>query len=191
MKKIALLSLILLASVALTGCLFQKTATPAAIPAPTSETPVKESFSGTMQELLAKGKSVKCTSVSENDSGKTEGEFYIDGASGRTKSVTKITVAGQTQVMNSIMTKEAVYTWTEGQKQGFLFPVSKTEPTPTTAEPTTAEPTAPATGQPDEKYNMNCEVWKVDDSLFTVPTDVTFVDQATKLKELMKNIPVK
>ena len=179
-----------MASVALSGCLFQKANTPAATPAPTSETPAKESFSGTLEELLAKGKSVKCVSTAEAEGGKTEGEFYIDGATGRTKSVTKITQAGQTQVMNSIMTKEAVYTWTEGQKQGFLFPVTKTEPTPSASEPTTAEPTAPAAAKPDAKYNMDCEAWRVDDSFFTVPTDVTFVDQAAMIKDLQKKAGV-
>jgi hypothetical protein len=191
MKKIALLSLVLAVGAALAGCSLQnKTATPATTPAPKTAAPAAESFSGTMGELLAKGKSVKCTSASENNGVKTESEFYIDAAGGRSKSVVKITVAGKEQIMNSITTKEAVYTWTEGQKEGLLFAVTKTEPT--AAQPTAAAPTAPSAQPSNAKYDFNCKAWNIEESVFALPSDVTFVDQAAKLNELMKNIkPVK
>ncbi len=191
MKKIILLGLVLAAGVSLSGCLFSKQA---AAPATTPEAaaPTNESFSGTMGELLAKGKSVKCTSASEADGAKTESEFYIDSASGRSKNIIKMTLANKpTQITNSITTKEAVYTWVEGQKEGFLFPITKTEPT--ASQPAATEqnaPAAPTGAKPDEKYDFNCEAWRVDESIFALPEGVNFVDQAAKLKDLMKNLPV-
>lgn len=189
MKKLTLLSLVLVAGITLSGCLFSKQAT--TTPAPEAAAPTNESFSGTMGELLAKGKSVKCTSASEEAGTKTENEFYIDSASGRSRNIIKMTAANKpAQTTNSITTKEAVYTWVEGQKEGFLFPVTKTEPT--ASQPAATEqnaPAAPTGAKPDEKYNFNCAAWQVDESIFALPKDVTFVDQAAKLKDLLKNLP--
>jgi len=190
MKKLFLLALVLAAGVTLSGCLFSKKTEPAATPASEATTPAEESFSGTIGELLARGKSVKCISASEDAGVKTAGEFYIDGSTGRTKSVTKITeTAKPAQIMNSVMTKEAVYTWVEGQQEGFLYPITKTEPEPTASEPTAADQNLPAPEKEETKYDFNCEAWNVEENIFALPGDVTFVDQAAKLKELIKNIP--
>lgn len=192
MKKLFLLALVLAAGVTLSGCWFNKKATQPAT-APTSEetAPSKESFSGTLNQLLARGKAVKCTAVTEDKTAKTETEFYIDGATERSRNIARITPAGKpAETTNSLVTKEAVYTWVEGQKEGFLFPVTKTEPEPTAANNEPVAPTESAAKEQNEQYNFNCEAWRVDEAMFALPKGVTFVDQAAQLKDLMKNLPV-
>lgn len=188
MKKIALLSLVLLASVVLTGC-GTKTTTPAnTAPTPEAAAPTKESFSGTLEQLMAKGKAVKCTSASEVNGVKSEGEFYVDGTGGRSKIVSKTTQAGKTQTTNILSTKEYVYFWEEGQKQGFKYPAVK--PGEAT-QPVATDKNLPGSEKQNEAYDFNCDAWNVDTSVFAEPAGVTFVDQGAILQDLQKKAGTK
>ena len=74
-----------------------------------------------------------------------------------------------------------MYTWnTETKAQGMKIKI--TEPT---AENTNTTNTNNGSVNLDDKVDMKCSPWLVDNSKFSIPTDVTFTD----LSELMKNIP--
>ena len=155
---------------------------------PTASTPSQESFSGTLEQLMAKGKAVKCTSAEEINGVKNEGEFYVDGASGRSKIVSKETKAGKTQTIYILANKEYTYFWEEGQKQGFKYPAVKPEEA---NQPVATDKNLPGAEKQNETYNFNCEAWRVDDSVFAVPGTVNFVDQGAIIQELQKKAGTK
>lgn len=185
MKKIALFSLAIIASVALTGCgektqPLTTTANPSVAPAQVVETPVKETFNGTMEDLLARGKSIKCVSSSMADGAKMEGEFYVDATAGRTKSITRTTGPDQkVQISNMLMTKENIYMWTEGSKEGLMFPVMKPAGAPADADKN------PEADKRNQKYDFVCDAWTLDAGMFSMPAGVKFVDQTAQFKQLM------
>jgi len=191
MKKIGLMSIVLMLSLALTGCGEKKQITenapvPPTPPTPVVTEPVKDTFSGNVEELLARGKSVKCVTTDETDGTKMEGEFYVDGVGARTKSITKITAKdGKIENSNMLMTKEAIYMWPEGAKEGLKMPVAK----PEAAENTKDVPVSknyPEVDKRDQKYNFSCEAWTLDEAVFVIPADVKFIDQAAQMRDAME-----
>lgn len=189
MKRFSMLSLALMTVLGLAGCGQPKTVTPAPVPSNTpvvAETTVApaESFNGTLEQLMTQGKSVACHTVSDSDGTKMEGDFYIDNKGGRTRSNSTITTQNMpTQETMMIMDKDFVYMWTAGEKTGFKYPVIKDEPVTDDQINKSKLPEA----QKDirkEKFDFKCQTWQVDESMFAVPTEITFSDPMAGLNDI-------
>lgn len=188
MIKLTSFSLVIASAVLLSACTVTKNPTGTPNPADENQptaTPTEQSQSTSLRELLANGQNQKCTfSMSETDKDDnkttTGGTLYISGK--RMAEEVQITNTGNGGINTNMMMisdGDKIYTWDPSKKTpGMMFKM--------------VEPTGTADGKTqnqnvdlDKKIDMKCSPWGVDESKFTVPTDVKFTD----LTELMKNIP--
>jgi hypothetical protein len=126
---------------------------------------------------------------------KTEAQMYIDTKGERFRMMTKVVVNPKmNQLSNSLKIKDQVYSWGEGAKEGVTMSLKQVAKNATSVDPKSvpspATPTAMATMSAEdvaklsEQINTTCEVWELDEAMFKIPSDVKFVDQMAKIKEL-------
>lgn len=189
MNKKASLSLVLLFAVLISACTIQK---PTGTENQAGQNPdvvveTEESQSTSLRDLLALGKSQKCvitSSVTDDDGTKTDtsGTIYISGKKMAQEVMVTSTDKEMPKInMRMISDGDYMYTWnTETKAQGMKIKI--TEP-----EKGTAENGNPENGSisMDDKLNVKCSSWLVENSIFSIPSDVQFTD----LSEMMKNIP--
>ena len=140
----------------------------------------------TITEAMASGKPVKCTykMKNEEDGGEFVSTTYFNGK----KFKSEMTLVGQMQYM--IFDGETTYSWTAGQKQGMKMTdkcvdeLNKNIPESPESEGDTAGDKN-ETFDPEENFDgaldVKCEgVSSID---FSLPKDVTFVDQCEMMKK--------
>ncbi len=129
---------------------------------------------GSMKELLAQGKSLKCAFQNTIAVGTTSGTVYV--GNGKLHGDYTITQTGSAQVIQAHMTIDGptMYYWMEGQSTGFKVPFDASK----SAEPASGS-SADASAQFTKAADYSCTSWTVDESVFSLPqmpfTDVTNV----------------
>lgn len=153
------------------------------------ETETEQSQSSSLRELLALGKNQKCTvttTSADDDGTKTDtvGTIYISGKKmAQEVSVTSTDKEIPKINMRMISDGSYVYTWnTDTKNQGMKMKFEETQAEDKT--PDTNNTQAKGVNM-DEKYDMKCTGWVVDNSKFAIPADVQFTD----LSEMLKNLP--
>lgn len=131
-----------------------------------------DSRQGTFWELASAGKNLECSFSFASSNATTNGTAYVSGAKLRTDVVTS--AGGQT--VNTYMIKDGdyIYTWNSNVNQGIKMKFDQA----TAPSPTTSATAAPSTQAPDlsQSYQYDCKDWNVDDSKFTLPTNIQFMD---------------
>lgn len=152
------------------------------------QTESEQSSKTSMRDLLGMGKNQKCT-ITMSDTDKdgvktdTQGTLYISGK----KLSEDITVTSTDKEMPQISMRMIsdgtyMYTWNlESKSQGMKFKITE----PAEVEDKTDNDQTSGSVNLDEKVDMKCSSWSVDESKFAIPKDVQFSD----LSEMMKNIP--
>lgn len=108
----------------------------------------------------------KCTYTDENG----DSTIYISGAAKMRVDTTINEKPGHVLRLG-----DAGYVWADGQKEGSKLPFKSESSTSSKYSPDTFASKV-------DQYHVKCEsVAGLDDSLFTLPTDVTFVDVNSKL----------
>lgn len=158
--------------------------------------PSKDAVKMSFQDLLGRGKSQKCTFSEENDMSKSKGTFYTSGSKGRatiSNTILSTGSVGTTTTSNMIFDtgSNMMYVWDETTKQGMKMMMDQAPESPAVQDDDAGEEAMPARLEDpakdiNHKYSYDCDSWKVDESMFVVPSDVTFVDPA----EMMKALPV-
>ncbi len=114
-----------------------------------------------LKDLLSSSKAQKCTikvgTVGAGvdgtvlvSSGKVRGDFSSDSAVGKVGT-------------HMIVRDGSAYSWVDGLKAGLKAPVS-----------TSGSGAVTGGVNLEAKFNYQCEPWKVDNSVFTLPSDITF-----------------
>jgi hypothetical protein len=146
-----------------------------------------EQSQSSLRDLIALGKNQKCivTTSNVNEEGiktDTASTIYIYGKKMAQEVAVTTTEKNTPNVnMRMISDGEYMYSWNlENKSQGMKIKI--TEPSDGGVQNTNGQ-----TGSVnlDNKVDMKCSTWFVDNSKFTIPSDVSFTD----LSELMKNIP--
>jgi len=122
-----------------------------------------------LKDLVASGLPQKCTFVSTDESGKTEGTSYVSG--GKVRADSTLTAGGKATTSHIISDGKTGYIWTEGEANGFMMTVGESESTETSSE-----------ADLSQKADYNCSTWLPDNSLFTPPSDVKFTDFSQMLQ---------
>ena len=137
----------------------------------------EEDFSGSMVELMARGKSLKCTykQTEEEDGVETEGMVYVADDNVRTEINITGTEEAQDVRMDMILNGEWVYVWTSAQVNGMKM---KVVDLPEGEDFDANEDIADL----QEEIDMKCRPWIKDSSKFEVPTDREF-DDITEMME--------
>lgn len=187
-KKIGFLGVILLAVLAFSGC-GKKEATlseqeGALIPKEAQTEQEADSIIGSVRDAMALGSEMKCTYTLEQEDGTAiESEVFVSGK--KYKTVSEI----NGQKMYALFDGEAVYTWTEGQKQGMKIredcyaDFQSVDSEQQTAENEEAETPEDAF---NNAFNVHCEKSGGED--FSLPEEVEFADQCELLKTQMQQM---
>lgn len=140
-----------------------------------------DTLKGTLDQVLAKGQSVKCTFTDTQDGTKVESTTYISGT--RFRSETKTTDEGnETMEYNMISDGEWAYVWSNQQETGMKMKYSDFEK----PEDRETGPHNPVSNMMNamKAYNYSCVPWITDPSKFNAPTDIEFQDLSAMMNDL-------
>ena len=140
----------------------------------------EEDFSGSIQDLIAGGKSRKCTYEQLDENGEVQSEGTIYTADNKVRTEIRIDDAEEDITeMNTIISGDWAYIWTNAQVSGMKMKVSDlkgSEELDSNEDMTDLE----------TEIDMKCRLWIKDGSKFEVPTDVEFIDM-TEMMEGFQN----
>jgi hypothetical protein len=142
--------------------------------------PDESSFSGSVKDLLALGKNLKCTWTFENEQSQMAGTVYVSGTKSRTDMLVN---APQTENLTThfISDGQTAYSWTDGQPQGYMFKINPDDQN-------TPDPENQQYRDWQNEYEYKCDTWSLDNSLFQIPQDIKFVDLNQQMQELKSNM---
>ena len=122
----------------------------------------------TLTKLMSKGGNYECNFSHVTDISESTGTVFISGKKIRGDFVSKVTMSGVPD-MGDIKTfmisdGESVYTWSSMSSDGYKVPQSKQE---VSGQTSTNIPS-------NQELDYKCVGWKVDESKFSLPSNITF-----------------
>lgn len=129
--------------------------------------------------IMTAGENVECTVTHEDNGNRTEGTIYIADQGERIRGHFIITGTMNTE-MHLIRNDGTNYLWGSAFPQGIKVAVTAEN------QDTLFEGDASAT-IPDN-VSFTCNSWRVDDSRFIVPNDVTFLDMQAQMDAIMQGM---
>lgn len=138
-----------------------------------------------MKELVAANKTQTCTFSASAESGSNEGKVYMAG--GKMRADSTASYSGKIMGAHMINDGKYMYSWTDDQKTGAKMPVTAMENMQDHMN--TPKGTMETKNALDEnaKYSYKCSNWSVDESVFTPPADINFIDPTEMMKGM--NMP--
>lgn len=125
------------------------------------------SFTGKLQDLLARTGSYRCSVSQEVNGAHTDGIVYV--ADGKLRGDFESSVQGITIESHMIVKDSNIYAWTPISPNGFKIPQAEaTKP----ADETT--PSSQNYADFQQEYTYECAAWTIDETLFTLP-EIDFV----------------
>jgi hypothetical protein len=142
-----------------------------------------EEFTGTMSDLMKRGKPVHCTYTITQENTTQKGEMFIAGTKARSD-MEIIDPGTGTQNVHAIALGNDQYVWGMQDKMGTKITMSLDEQQKI-AEQNKETYKENSGGAPDvnQKINFKCTEWSVDGSKFEPPKDIQFQD----MTDLFKN----
>lgn len=177
MKKIFIVFLLLVMATSLSGCFKSKKSADENQQSAANQE--EESFFGSMQDLLTRGKSVKCTYKSTDDGAKeATGVLYVAGNKTRSEMSVIEEETGKKLEINSIIIGDWMYMWNNFMQGGTKMNIKEMQGEVKVDEKYSQ-------GEVDkmkEKIDYKCRPWIPDNSKFDIPTNIEFRDM-TKIME--------
>ena len=135
------------------------------------------SVEGSVFDLFKLGKNVSCTYSGTSEGTALTGTTHVSGK--KMHGTYSVTTNGNTIEGNMVSDGEWLYTWTSEMPQGVKININK-------AEEELAGETSDGTSTESltKDYNYKCTNWKVDESVFSVPTNITFTDLSQTLQDM-------
>ncbi len=156
-------------------------------PANTQAEAKEEAFSGSVNDLMARGVPSKCTYNSTAENVKQSGVVYIQGKNANTYMETEID--GKIDKMHVLKLGDWQYMWTEGEKQGSKFMFTEEEMKQLQEKSEQFQQDNNQSGVDlDSKLDYKCVPWVPNSSVFAVPTDVTFQDLTQMMKQSLQQM---
>jgi hypothetical protein len=140
----------------------------------------EEDYEASMEEMFAKGKSFKCLVSQENPEGEMDFIYYIDGKKERFRTEARVTDKAQGLVINSvsIFKDNYNYFWDDlSNKDGMKMKIDEDNDNYQDDSDFEDEEKIDL----DERFNLKCSSWKVDESMFELPKDKSFKDMSELL----------
>ena len=142
---------------------------------------VPADFAGSINELLAFEKDITCTFTQVESGTTVEGTVYVEGKGKKVRGDFTMSQEGQTFIGSMIRMNNTGYTWGETPFGTFATKVSLDEPTSEKDQAVDF----------DETISYTCSPWKVDSSMFDLPSDVSFEDidpAVSQINEAMSEV---
>ena len=172
MKKIFLLAAA--AMLLLAGCGAQK--------------PQGEKLSGSIEDLMAKNKNMRCELMAKDGENVMSGTTYISGTKARSDYQMKM--GEQTVTSHMISDGTWMYSWTEEYpNQAVKMKIEDLE-----SDELAEQEDVQSAGieNYEQKFDYDCYNWAIDNSVFTPPSNVNFVDYTEMIKSFQNmfgNLP--
>lgn len=116
-----------------------------------------------LKDLAMSGKPQKCEFKQAVENSESSGTYFI--SNGKVRGDYSISSRGQNITGHMLMDGSSVYSWTDSQKQGFRMEVTGETDINTNQNQSV---------NINQQLNYNCEDWRVDESVFALPKDITF-----------------
>lgn len=133
-----------------------------------------QAASGNIFSLVEGGRAQKCTFSYSSTNGSGDGTMYSDGKGRGLMMIDLRTEKGNTGKSNTLVLADKVYGWTETNGKTIGFSYDKATFTNKTAS-TTNPGSGSSSVDPNQKFDLRCEKWSVDEAMLTVPSTVNFV----------------
>lgn len=152
----------------------------------------EEGVNQSLKDLMGSGKNLECSWEFEDPEGKgrTTGLVYIAG--NRSRSEVRVRVEGEGEELAnmdliSINDGEMGYMWNEGQTTGSKYNIAEMEKLGEEMSQGQENITQNQTQNDWENiYNYECKNWRVDESKFSVPTNVEFTDMMAQMQQMQE-----
>jgi major membrane immunogen (membrane-anchored lipoprotein) len=195
MKKLLLISILLVLPLLLTACIKKPGQqdpqdTTGQQEQQQEQTNDDGSLVGSFVDILKMGKNIKCTGTVTDDEGTMDLTVYASGERSYTESEITST-EGETFEMFSIFDGEWFYNWGDMQPTATKMKVEEVDDLSDNfenAEPATDSTEDQTAGKMMEDMDYKCMPWIVDNSKFTPPADIEFVDVAEMMEEFSKSL---
>jgi len=184
------LLIVLLSSVVLTSCLPKQNQE--LVQTQDQVQQEDEAVNQSLKDLMGSGKNLECSWEFEDPEGKgrTTGLVYIAG--NRSRSEVRVRVEGEGEELAnmdliSINDGEMGYMWNEGQTTGSKYNIAEMEKLGEEMSQGQENITQNQTQNDWENiYNYECKNWRVDESKFSVPTNVEFTDMMAQMQQMQE-----
>lgn len=124
-----------------------------------------EQFRGSMQELMARSGSWRCEVTTSMNGISSHGTTYVTRGMVRADFTSDVPQIGTVE-SHMIMRDNTAYTWSNMMNRGFKFPIEGG-----TVQP---EVSAEMAAQVHQEYDYACNAWVADESVFALPSGITF-----------------
>jgi len=176
-NKLTSLSIVAFASIFLAGCTKQSNT-----PQTTNKT---VSEASEFAKAIQSGKPTTCVMTKDND----KMEYFIKGKKMYANMTTII--ENKTILSHMINDEKYLYMWTDGSKQGSKINLL-VSPLPAEATPTTVakeggpkfESESDYQNIKNEGYTIDCKPSNIDDTAFTPPSNINFIDPTEMMQQL-------
>lgn len=136
----------------------------------------EETVNTNLLDLVKQGKTLKCSFVTSSSAGESSGTTYVSGSYSRSDFTSKL-ADNTTMESHTITDGTYIYIWTAGSPQGTKMKIADLSDKSTTTKVDTVS----------NSVDFKCAPWRVDSSLFAVPTDITFADLTEMFKQFQNN----
>ena len=116
----------------------------------------------------------------------TEGTLFVQGEKNFRGDFSMMEKNGKKQMSHMIGTETVSYMWADGERQGMMIRLDKDEDDEATDDKVKQEELDEFGFDEDEDVKMNCKKWSPDQSVFTPPKNVEFIDFAAQMEGMMK-----
>ena len=184
------LLIVLLSSVVLTSCLPKQNQE--LVQTQDQEQEEEGAVNQSLKDLMGSGKNLECSWEFEDPEGKgrTTGLVYVAG--NRSRSEVRVRVEGEGEELAnmdliSINDGEMGYMWNEGQTTGSKYNIAEMEKLGEEMSQGQENITQNQTQNDWENiYNYQCKNRRVDESKFSVPTNVEFTDMMAQMQQMQE-----
>lgn len=143
----------------------------------------KQSFKGTIKTLLEKGEPLKCNFSHSGEKSRMSGTAYVDGE--KVRQDVSIDQEGEQMNTHVIVKNKQVYTWTSMQPgQGIKMDLSELEAKQKQNQKTEKKSESKTPQGVSESFEYNCSAWSGEDSKFTLPGGVEFMDLGGMMNQM-------
>lgn len=139
------------------------------------------SISGNLMELIKLGKNYSCEFDYTDDTGNsTKGMVYISDSGNKFRGEFEMTQGDGTVVTSNMLSDgEYNYMWSSELPQGFKFKITSEDDSLFGDYADEETSSTPSSFDADMNVDFDCDAWRVDNSMFEVPSNIEFMDTSS------------
>lgn len=144
------------------------------------------SFSGNINKLLNKKKSLKCTYSYKLDEQTLKGTIYTSGKKFRSETVT---ASENKKIYNySLSDGKNLYTWSSNNNQGMKINIKESQKLAKKFQnDANSQEYSDVSKELNSQYKFKCQNWKAKSNKFRKPQNIEFGDLSKTMKQIQKS----